>query len=303
MVSMFPSHRMVALPEAQATMATHAVVHSAYRIHVVDRERVLVDDALALRGFDRVGAKGRPVATILLQGRALLRVRGEPHWLEPGEMSVVAVKGDIVMRQEPPYASVVCEWEPGPLGERPEAPFHRQRVAPDRLTAIAALAASHRARAAAEESGAPDAFLVVDTWTALREAGVPVAAAGPDALVEPVREPFLRLARALDAAHSNLHGAPMSVDLEAALGLSARQVNRLVQDFNERYGFNSTGWRDTRNRWRLLVGASLLTAPGATAEAVARAVGFASGATFSRALTNAGFPPPGEIPAAVRALV
>jgi hypothetical protein len=300
---MFFSHRMVTLPEVQGRLATHAVVHSSYRIHVVDREQVVSDDAFHLRGFDRVGAKGRPIATILLGGRALLRVRGEPHWLEPGEMSIVAAKGDIVMRQEPPYASVVCEWEPGPLGERPVAPFLRQRVPPDRLAAIAAMATSLRTRAVAEGVfGAPDAVLVVETWNVLREAGVPVAAAGPDTLVEPVREPFLRLARALDDAHSNLRGTPMSVDLESALGLSARQVNRLVQEFNERYGFNSGGWRDTRNRWRLLVGSTLLTAPGATAEAVARAVGFASGATFSRALTNAGFPPPGEIAAAVRAL-
>jgi AraC-like DNA-binding protein len=296
---MFLSHRTVVLPEASALLATHAVVHSGYRVHVVVRENVISEDALLSRGFDRRGAKGRPVATVLLEGRARLRLPEGDHWLEPGEICVLESKAPLMMRQEGPrYRSVVCEWEPGVFGERPSASISVARVPGASLAALAAFAGAlgdERADIAGVARELPR------LWSTLTALGVPLAGA-EGRLVEPMDEPVLRLARALDALLSNLQGGPMMVDLSEVLGLSARQINRLVLEFNARYGFNASGWRDTRNRWRLLMGATLMTAPGASPDAVARAVGFASAATFSRALANVGLPPPGGIAAAVRAL-
>jgi AraC-like DNA-binding protein len=296
----FLSHRTVELPEASALLATHAVVHSGYRVHAVLRDNVVSEDGLLTRGFDRRGALGRPVATALLEGRARLRLPGEERWLGPGDLCVIAGKNALLMRQEGPrYRSVVVEWEPPAWGARPAAAIAVTSLSPASRAPIEALAA---ALLAAEGRVEPALAALPPAWEALRGEGVPLAEAGAERLREPVAEPLLRLARALDAMCSNLRGAPMLVDLESALALSTRQINRLVQDFNTRFGFNAAGWRDTRNRWRLLMGATLMTAEGATPEAVARAVGFASAATFSRALANVGLPPPGEIAAAVRAL-
>lgn len=296
---MFFSHRTVDLPEASALLATHAVVHSGYRVHAVLRENVVSEDGLLTRGFDRLGALGRPVATALLEGRARLRLPGHERWLAPGDLCVLADKAALLMRQEGPrYRSLVLEWEPGAWGARPEAPISVTALPAEARRALEALSLD----LAAEAPPVAAARSLPLAWSTLRALGVPLVETDADRLREPVSEPLLRLGRALDAMCSNLRGAPMLVDLEASLGLSTRQINRLVQDFNARFGFNAGGWRDTRNRWRLLMGATLMTASGATPEGVARAVGFASAATFSRALANVGLPPPGEIAAAVRAL-
>ena len=86
-------------------------------------------------------------------------------------------------------------------------------------------------------------------------------------------------------------------ELSDRLGVSTRQLNRIVKDYNETYGFNATGWIDTRNRRRLLIGATLMTAPKATASYVARVVGYRSATAFARARGLAGLPPPSEIAA------
>lgn len=294
---MFLSHRRVDLPESKALLATHAVVHSGYRIHAVLRENVISEDALLVRGFDRRGAVGRPVATLLFEGRARVRVPGHDRALSPGDLCVIASKGEVLMRQEGErYATLVVEWAPGVFGDRPLEAISVRRPPPEMTAPLRALAA------ALSDAPAADDVDIAGAWAALRALGVPLHERDAAGLTEPIAPPILRLAGALDQLQSNLRGAPMMVDLEAALGLSSRQINRVVQEFNERYGFNAAGWRDTRNRWRLMMGATLMTAPAASAEAVARAVGFASAATFSRALANVGLPPPGEIANLVRAL-
>ncbi|HVY44267.1 MAG TPA: AraC family transcriptional regulator [Minicystis sp.] len=298
---MLLSHRTVVLPEAGARLATHAVIHEGFRVLAVERLHVISEDELLVRGFARRGALGRPIATVLLEGRGRLRAPGEERWIARGERSIAATKTGLLMRQEAPrYRSVVCEWEPGRWGERPAPSLDVARVDDAHLARLAAFA---DALAAADRDPSTVADELEAAWAALRELGVPLAPfARTAAFAEAVSESTLRVAEALDELQSNLKGAPMMVDLERATGLSARQLQRLVHDFNARYGFNASTWRDTRNRWRLLAGATLMTAPGATAEAVARAVGFGSVSTFARALADVGLPPPTEIADVVRAL-
>ncbi len=110
------------------------------------------------------------------------------------------------------------------------------------------------------------------------------------------------LTDALDGLLSNLGEQPMIRDLCARLEVSERQLNRLVREYNAAYGFNATGWIDTRNRRRLLLGATFMTVAGATAAYVARVVGYRSPTAFSRALRRAGLPAPSEIAAELERL-
>ena len=53
MPAMLISHRETVMPSLGARLETHALVHSAYRIHAVLRRNVVSEDALLLRGFHR----------------------------------------------------------------------------------------------------------------------------------------------------------------------------------------------------------------------------------------------------------
>ena len=87
------------------------------------------------------------------------------------------------------------------------------------------------------------------------------------------------------------------------MGLSVRHFQRVVVEFHQRFGFNAEGLdRRAQPPALLLLGAGFMTAPGAGAEAVGRAMGFASASAFSKALVNAGLPAPGAVAAAVAAL-
>jgi AraC-like DNA-binding protein len=296
---MFLSHRDVRLDALGVRMCTHALVHSAYRVHVVVRENVVCEDALIFRGFERKGAVGRPVVTAMLGGRARLRAFGIERWVGAGDLTMISHKSQIEMRQESPYESVVIEWEPGSLGAELPHGFSAKKMTAsceERLRAFATTLPQNLEDSTLAATG------LCAVLRALSAEGVPFRDMDPAELVEPVPAQTRAVARALDELHSSLADKPMAVDLDDALALSSRQVNRVVAAFNERFGYNAAGWRDTRNRWRLFVGATLMTAPDATAERVAKAVGYASTATFCRALADAGLPPPSSIAEAVSRL-
>jgi AraC-like DNA-binding protein len=136
---------------------------------------------------------------------------------------------------------------------------------------------------------------LVELLGLLRAEGAPFVPVFSGDLIEVPSAPVLRLSHALDIVLSRLEDGPSMTDLDAALGLSSRQINRVVTDFNRRYGFNSLGWRDTRNRRRLLVGATMMTSEDARTELVARAMGYSSPTGFCHALSVAGLPSPGAI--------
>ena len=293
---MIRSARRIEAMRLGAVLSNHALVHSRLRLHAVKNARVVSEDDLLLRAFQRAGAVGRPVVTILLAGRARVRAHGEEAWLEAGEVLGMDHKGAVSMRQEgEAYSALAFEWDVELLGPRPK-PFQRARLAgvdTDEATAIW--------HAVVHGVGRPEA-LVERHVQVLAKLGFPVRTASADELTEPVPEATQKMSRGLDFALSNLEGQPMTADLEKVLGLGARQVNRLVQAFNQRYGFNATGWRDTRNRRRLMMGATLMTAKGATVGYVARVVGYRSPTAFARALADAGMPAPGRIPALVEGM-
>ncbi|HEY1694244.1 MAG TPA: AraC family transcriptional regulator [Polyangiaceae bacterium] len=289
---MIVSRRRTALPELHASLATHALVHSAFRLHVVRNQGVVSEDRLSLRAFERKGHLGRPVLTVVLAGRARLECGGAARWLEPGDVSLAPYKDAIVMRQDGPrFESLALEWEPGTLGARPATwetarlpvGFYEQlRRLVDAVTDASADTALAAARFAAIVS-------------LLRASGAPLGDVPPCALVEDVPEHMGTLSSALDGTLSNLAESPMMVDLDQALGVTPRHLQRLVTAFHERYGFNAGGWRDALNRRRLLIGASMMTARGATTERVALAMGYGSATAFCRALSQAHLPSPSAV--------
>lgn len=230
------------------------------------------------------------MVTIVLRGAARIEAHGAAHWLEPGALSVVDHKGAIVMRQSRArerYESLVLEWDPGSIGGEPPAGFTIRALSEDTLGVVAA-AADELARTTSIDRAERALRTVLGTLRAL-----PLDPGA--ALVEPVPERTSALSTALDELLSDLAQRPMAIDLHEQLGLSLRQLNRVVTDFNERYGFNAGSWRDARGRRRVLMGVALMSARGATVEEVAEAVGYASPTAFARALAEAELPPPGEI--------
>ncbi len=299
---MIVSHRRTALEARGAYLETHALVHTTYRVHVVRNDRVVSEDRLLLRAFDRKGALGRPVVTVVLDGAARLEAYDRIEWLGVGRVSAIEAKGAVTMRQSRSgerYEALVIEWDPGSLAPARPHGFEVHALAAERLAVVRAAADALASPSSGAERAAAELGAVLDV---LREVGLPFVARAPETLVEEVSPQSARLATALDDLLSDLRRRPMAVDLHQVLGLSLRQVNRLVLEFNRRYGFNAVGWRDTRGRRRLMIGATLMTTSGATVEEVARAVGYASATAFARAMARAGLPPPGEVARAVEAL-
>jgi hypothetical protein len=298
---MLLSFRRAAIPEIEAAVATKALVHTGYRVHVIRNYGVICDDDLFLPSMARIGRTSRAVLTVVLAGRARIRVDGSAggashtpvgfeRWLEAGDVVLLPVKAVVAMRQEgAPFRSIAIEWDAGTLASGVSA--EPQGVTLDAIAFARMLRLADALESSADTASA--SVVLADILSVLRAQGAPFDPVQARDLVEPVAEPVVRLARALDAVLSRLAHAPALVDLDSALGLSLRQINRVVTQFNRRYGFNSLGWRDTRNRRRILVGATMMTARGARTELVARAMGYSSPTGFCHALDLAGLPAPG----------
>src|ERR1700690_3763500 len=98
---MLLSFRRAAIPEIDASVATTAFVHTRYRVHVIHNRGVVCDDDLFLPSITRVGQLTRPVLTIILEGRARIRLAtGFERWFGPGDVVLLPAKAVVAMRQE-----------------------------------------------------------------------------------------------------------------------------------------------------------------------------------------------------------
>jgi hypothetical protein len=286
------SFRQAAIPELDAAVGTTALVHSRYRVHVIHNRNVVCEDDVFLPSIARIGRVTRPVLTLVLAGRARVRLAtGWQRWLDAGDVVLLPVKAIVSMRQEGcPFRSVAIEWDDGILGGTAIGPDD-VRLDPTAFSRALALA---DALESCRDTGSASTFLA-DLVALLRAEGAPFLPVEDADLVEPVSTPVMRLSRALDVVLSRLAEGPALSDLDSALGLSVRHMNRVITQFNQRYGFNSLGWRDTRNRRRMLVGATMMTAPGARTDLVARAMGYSSPTGFCHAFDLAGLPSPSSV--------
>jgi hypothetical protein len=294
------SDRRTRVAEIDAEVATKALVHTRYRVHVVHNRNVVCDDEIFLPAMARVGRVSRPVLTIILAGRARVRMPGGfERWLEASDVALLPTKAAVAMRQEgAEFRSVAIEWDEGPLGDVVHPTPDVMRLGVRDGARVAAIAGALEAC----DSDRRAAALLAELLDVLRSVGASLARAPAGSLVEATGAQTKRLSRALDTVLSHLAAGPALTDLDELLALSPRQMNRVVAGFNERYGFNSAGWRDTRNRRRLLVGATMMTAAGARTELVARAMGYASPTSFCHAFDLANLPSPGAIADAVAKL-
>lgn len=304
---MLHSHRKTGLErrgfaKPAAWLETHALFSQLFRVHAVTNVGVVSEDRLSTLAYERLGKVGRPVITVVLEGHARIEALGRVAWLGRGDASVVEAKGAILMRQSRAgerYRALVVEWEAPLVGPRPAG--FTSAAAESTLVEDAEAVFAHLA--------APSLGLSHDADTDRSRVLGAIARIG-DALAVPltlradaVSPQLVELSHALDDLLSDMRERPMMIDLHMRLGVSERTVNRMVQDFNARFGFNASTWQDARSRRRVLIGAALLTAEGATASEIAEAMGYASLPSLSRALKLAGMPSPRDIPALVRDLL
>lgn len=287
---MIVSRRRSALRQ-DVFLSTDAFATRSLRLHLVHNAGVVSEDLLSLRAFPRRGFVGRPVATLVLEGAALMRVPEQATWLAPGDLALVAQKADVAMRQSrdgEPYRALVLEWDGAveatrlPAGRLP-------------LTTILPLAARLADRDASTAATWATVQAVVEVFSTL--VPTPTLPATP----ESVSPETSALAAALDEALSELRQSPMASDLLDALPMSPRQLGRKVPELLREYGFNAEGWRDARNRRRILLGAAFLWADTSVAE-VAEAVGYGSAEAFTHALTGVGLPAPRHVREELRRL-
>lgn len=278
-----------------AALESIALAHSRFRLEVVRHRNVVCDERLFAGAFERRGRVDRPHLIVVLEGRARLDRPDGAQWLEPGGLALLPDRRACLVRREGSrFTSVALEWDPGTLGEAVAAPW-RSRLTEGELAGLRA-SVEDLAETPVVHDGATRLAAML---ALLRAAGAPLDAHRAPDLAEPTPVHVALLSRALDGLLSELATHPMVVDLEQALGVSPRHLQRLVTAYHERYGFDADGWRDALHRRRLHVAAALMTAPSAKADLVASTVGYGSPAALCRAFAEVHLPSPTAVRAAL----
>lgn len=289
---MLAFRRVVRDPLPDTAREVHFLLHSALRAYVVRTRGVAVDKRL-FAGTRLAAAPGsRALAQIVLSGRMRLADGTRERWLEAGDVSLQPHgfpderwEGErfevVVLEWTAPWASApLPAWTTGAIDAR-----DRERLA--RWAAITA---------GAELAPAGGAAHVASLLELVAALGVPIRRADAEALVEPVPASARAIAVALGATLSNLDRRPAMIDLEHALGHSARHLRRGLAAFDRYYTFpDGLSWRRLLHRWRLSVAATLMTAGGATTEQVAAVLGYGAARSLCLAMAQAGLPSPGRI--------
>lgn len=296
---MLLSRRVIQAPELGALNAEFSILHSKYRIFIEVFQKVVHDDALFLPAFTR-RLDPRSSLVIPLEGRVVLRSGGSAHSLEAGSFMTELRSNGWHLRYEPTVTMVV-EWVPGSLGTRPVPPAALGSIGARNLERLRALVA----RLLADGVGAERASRVVaEILTILRSEGLPFDPVDAGAIYEETPSWLPSLVATVDRAVSSLSDKPSLIDFERSLGWSVRQIQRRLQEVQQRYAYNAReGWREMHWRWRLVAGANLMSIEGATTEKVAAHLGYASPRAFCDAFAKAGLPSPGAIRERLRELL
>lgn len=293
---MLRSYRSLFAPDLNAHHSVTAILHPSLRLHFVDCHNVINEDRLIARGFPRINITGRPTLTLLLDGEARIDRDGRSQWLTRAEPLLMDDKLLLHMRQSgAPYRALALEWQDGFLGPRPAAFTRLPTLSFDMLAEI------ERCVIAMSQPTSDLRATVAAFIALMRSAGADLTLPERARDDEPERAEA-QLTDALDRLLSDLRSQPMTTDLESATGLSGRQLQRVISEYHNRYGFNASQWIDARNRRRLMMALSFLCAPGATVPFVAALVGYQSTTALARAMNLAGYPPPSQVSAMVSAL-
>lgn len=113
-------------------------------------------------------------------------------------------------------------------------------------------------------------------------------------------ERYVRIWAALKPFYEDLAMSTSLKQLATFAGLSLRQLGRDLADFTRDFGLYGGGFRDATRVLRLRAAVLLLSAPGATPSAVAKAIGYGSLDAMGRAFRDAKLPAPSVVQDAVR---
>lgn len=246
------------------------------------RYHAVVDEHLLTSIFRFVPPPRRLIVVIVHRG--LMRIRGpKPLTVRAGEAALLSGVDMSWARFE--HASYL-DIEGLPTSERAE-PTPRMLPAPD-------LERARRLELALDSSEASTAETLSEGSALARSLGAPLPALSAEQFVDPT--PLdLAIAGAMVQQFALLSTEATATSLADAVGRSPRQLQRVVQDFNRRYGLNAGNWRDTRNRWRLQTAVLLLSLPSLSIAEIAAEVGYRSPNALARAFAKVGFPAPAEL--------
>lgn len=113
-------------------------------------------------------------------------------------------------------------------------------------------------------------------------------------------ERFVRLWDVLGPLYEDLSTSSSLKQIAIVTKLSLRQLGRDLGEFTHTFGLYGAGFRDAIRILRLRAAVLMLSAPGATASDVARAVGYGSLDAMGRAFRDARLPAPSVVQDAVR---
>jgi AraC-like DNA-binding protein len=140
---------------------------------------------------------------------------------------------------------------------------------------------------------------VHDLLAALAAAGV-VSADLAASVVAQEPERFARVWAVMRPLYQHAATSTSLKQIAALAGLSLRQLGRDLTDLTRTFGLFGSGFRDAMRIVRLRAAVLLQSAPEATPNEVARAVGYSSLDAMGRAFRDAHLPPPSLVHSAVR---
>lgn len=246
---------------------------------------IVVDERVLTKTFDLVTRPQRMLATLVLEGDLLVDAPEGTLRARRGEGVLHATELMSVTRYDR-TTTLELDW------------VAKEQTSPRVLTSFDVARATEIANELFEPVSQRDLF--ARAFAFLRETGVPIEE-HLDALRGGPTERDVRLGRAMCEQLMHLSSRATTLHLGDTASLSPRQLQRVVTDFNARYGINARNWRDVRNRWRVQIAVVLLSVESMPIESIAREVGYGSASALSRAFASVGFPAPGELRDRIRA--
>ncbi len=268
-----------ALSSGEQVFAVATLRRSEFVLRYTTSRDVIADEGLIARSFPRVTEPSRLVAVVVVGGLIELDEGGR---LGPGDAILVAPSA-LGRSRSRDACHLDLEWGVEEGRAPPITPRRLERPPMEQVTRIGDALLDRRS---------DQRPLLASAFELFRSIGAPITLS-VDALDGEPSDRDRRLARAMEAQVENLTSAVATkFDMGESIGLSERQINRIVSDFHARYHVNAASYRDARNRWRIQNAALLLSRPTLTVAEVAREVGYASANALARAFAKTGFPPP-----------
>jgi AraC-like DNA-binding protein len=254
----------------------------------------LVDRATSFLG--RVARPGRNTATFVLRGRARFEEVGRRGWLAADTFVVSdAARGGTEAYAGARNDVLALEWNTHALDASHHGVFQIDRLSDGDARAL------RKAHAQVLHEGR-GIEVVLRILEVLRAIGFPLRHLTPRDLQADDADDRRSVAvqAACYAALSSLASHPAMEDVVSAVETNPRQVNRVLGALSRRYRLPWSNWKGALHHVRLSHALRLLSAPGATTEAVARLTGYRSPTSLCHAFAKAGLPSPGVLVDAAR---